>query len=260
MTSVVSGDTVDAQVADGRAPRVRLAGIRAPAAGHCGSEQATAYLQQLARGRNVTLVSDPLQGPLDDMGHSLFYIVREDGLDAGREMIRAGWAEHYVPNETGLSRTVDYQDAASEAQINDAGVWRRCYGDFQLSPASALRRRLELSAQRFMRLYYRRLSERQFVSARGMLARRVRRQLGPFASWRAGYRHSLGIWVFSANAHLKGGLAVVTVRIGTRDRDACSHQVESQNFWGRWLLAPRGDSWVGAGPHSRGHRESRPAL
>lgn len=61
---------------------MRLAGFRAPAAGHCGSEQATVYLLQLALGRNVTLVSDPLQGPLDDIGHSLFYIVRDDGLDA----------------------------------------------------------------------------------------------------------------------------------------------------------------------------------
>jgi endonuclease YncB( thermonuclease family) len=59
VTSVVDGDTVDAQVAGGPALEVQLIGIDAPEPVDCAGHQATDYLEQLAVGRNVTLVSDP---------------------------------------------------------------------------------------------------------------------------------------------------------------------------------------------------------
>jgi endonuclease YncB( thermonuclease family) len=61
VTSVIDGDTVEAQVAGGPALRVRLIGIDTPERGECGTDQATAYMEQLAVGRHVTLVSDPTQ-------------------------------------------------------------------------------------------------------------------------------------------------------------------------------------------------------
>jgi hypothetical protein len=64
VTSGVDGDTVDAQVSGGPALRVRLIGIDTPERGECGTDQATAYMEQLALGRNVTLVSDPTQDAL----------------------------------------------------------------------------------------------------------------------------------------------------------------------------------------------------
>jgi micrococcal nuclease len=96
VTSVVDGDTVDAQVEGGPALRVRLIGIDTPETGECGTDQATAYMEKLVLGRNVTLVSDPTQDRLDSFGRSLFYVDREEGLDVGREMVRAGWAEVFV--------------------------------------------------------------------------------------------------------------------------------------------------------------------
>ena len=48
--------------------------------------------------------------------------------------------------------------------------------------------------------YHRRVSNRQFATAWGMLSRRVRRDLGPFRNWRAGHRRSLGVSVISARA------------------------------------------------------------
>jgi hypothetical protein len=101
-----------------------------------------------------------------------------------------------------------------------------------------------LSAVSFVRRYYRRISNRQFATAWGMLARPVRRKLGPFDRWKAGHRRSLGISVLSARARLSGGSAVVTIRLRSRDRDACGGRVVRQSFRGHWVLAPRDDSWA----------------
>jgi hypothetical protein len=96
----------------------------------------------------------------------------------------------------------------------------------------------------FMRRYYRRISNRQFAAAWGMLGTQLRRKFGPYRSWRAGYRSSLGTSVPSARARLSGRRAVVAVSLRARDRDACSRRVVRQSFRGQWILAPRRDSWV----------------
>jgi hypothetical protein len=96
----------------------------------------------------------------------------------------------------------------------------------------------------FTRRYYRRISNHQFATAWAMLARPLRRKLGPFSDWKAGYRRSLGVSVLSARARLSGRRAVVSVRLRARDRDACSGRVVSQRFRGQWTLAPRRDSWA----------------
>jgi endonuclease YncB( thermonuclease family) len=244
VTHVVDGDTVDAQLADGRALAVRLIGIDAPEIEECGTDQATTYLEQLVLGRNVTLVSDPTQGAIDDFGRSLFYVDRDDALDVGQEMIRAGWAEVFV-FDSPFERLSPYRNAELDAEESGDGVWTSCGGDFHRSRADERRERRS-SAVAFMRRYYRRVSNRQFVAAWAMLSRRVRRDIGSFGAWRAGHRRSLGIAVLSARARLSGSRAVVSVRLRARDRDACSGRVVSQFFRGRWVLAPRTASWVAA--------------
>jgi hypothetical protein len=164
------------------------------------------------------------------------------GVDIGEAILRAGWANVFV-FEQDFQRLPRYRAARSEARDADLGVWARCDGDFHRTRAEELRER-RLSAVRFMRRYYRRISNRQFVSAWSMLARPLRRQLGLFSTWKAGYRRSLGVSVLSARARLSGGRAVVIVRLRSRDRDACSGQVVRQYFRGRWVLAPRDDSWT----------------
>jgi len=64
---------------------------------------------------------------------------------------------------------------------------------------------------------------------------------------KAGYRRSLGTLVRSSRARLSGRGAVVRVSLRSRDRDACNGRVVRPYFRGRWVLAPRGDSWVAAG-------------
>lgn len=54
ITSVVDGDTLDAQLADGSLIQFQLIGIDAPEQGDCGGDAATSYLEQLAFGRSVT--------------------------------------------------------------------------------------------------------------------------------------------------------------------------------------------------------------
>jgi hypothetical protein len=103
-----------------------------------------------------------------------------------------------------------------------------------------------------MRRYYRLVSRNRYVTAWGMLSRPVKRGLGgSFARWKAGHRRSLGATVRVARARLSGDVAVVTIGLRTRDRDACSGRIVRQSFRGRWVLAARGDSWVVAREHMR---------
>ena len=93
---------------------------------------------------------------VDRFGRSLFYIDRDDGLDVGREMIRAGWAEAFVVGAEFL-RYPDYLRAEDEAEASRAGVWGDCEGDFHRSRADEAREQRE-AAVAFTRNYYRRVS------------------------------------------------------------------------------------------------------
>jgi micrococcal nuclease len=252
---VIDGDTVEALLADGRQLSVRLIGIDTPETRRpgvpveCGGEQATEAMKRLVEGQQVSLVSDPTQDAVDRFGRSLFYVDRVDGLDVGEELIRLGWAEVYV-FEFDFQRLAAYRAAQREARDFEAGVWARCDGDFHRTRAEELRER-RLSAVRFMRRYYSLISRRRFAAAWEMLARRVRRDLGPFRDWKTGHRRSLGVSVVSARARLSGRRAVVSIRLRSRDRDACSGRLVRQYFRGRWILAPRADSWVAVGVRMR---------
>jgi micrococcal nuclease len=249
VTRVIDGETVDARLADGREITVRLIGIDTPETRRpgvpveCGGVQASEALRRLVEGHSVQLVSDPTQDAVDRFGRSLFYVDRSsDGLDAGEEMLRRGWAEVFIFDQD-FQRLQRYRTAQREGRNRGAGVWARCEGDFHRSRADELRER-RLSAVAFMRRYYQLISRRRFLSAWRMLGPRLRREFGPYRRWRAGYRRSLGTSVSSARARLSRGRAVVAVSLRARDRDACSGRVVRQYFRGRWILAPRRDAWV----------------
>jgi endonuclease YncB( thermonuclease family) len=229
VSEVVDGDTVDAQLTGGPMVRVRLIGIDTPEAGECGADSARIALTQLVHGRAVTLVSDPTQPAQDSFGRSLFYVDRDDGMDAGLEMLRSGWAEVLVVDRE-FERLDGYRDAAEGPESG--------------APARCAARERRLSAVAFMRRYYRHVSDRRFGAAWRMLARRVRRDIGPFRAWRAGHRRSLGASVRNARARLSGVRAIVSLRLVTRDRDACSGRVVRQHFRGQWVLAAHGDDWA----------------
>src|SRR5688572_19252462 len=157
-------------------------------------------MEQLTLGRSVNLAGDPTQDAVDRFGRSLFYVDRDDGLDIGQEMIRAGWADVFV-FERDFQRVSSYRDAADDAEFSNRGVWPLCGGDFHFSRADELRER-RLSAVEFVDDYYRSITRRRFVTAWGMLAARQRRQIGPFRRWKAGHRRTLGVSVLASRARL----------------------------------------------------------
>jgi hypothetical protein len=97
-------------------------------------------------------------------------------------MIKAGWADVFVFGQD-FQRLPRYRAGRSEARDSDAGVWGRCDGDFHRTGADELRER-RLSAVAFMRRYYRRISNRQFAAAWGMLGARLRRKFASYGSGR----------------------------------------------------------------------------
>jgi endonuclease YncB( thermonuclease family) len=242
VTAVADGDTVNARVAGGSTLEVQLIGIDAPEPGDCGGGEASGHLQQLALGRNVTLVGDPtLEQFQSPAARPLFYVDLDDGRDVGLEMVRAGWADIWFLSD--FERSSAYLSAVARAERAQRGVWGRCGGDFHYNRADPLRVR-RFSALSFVGRYYRRLSESQFLVAWGMLSRRVRREFGPFRRWKAGYRRSLGMRVVASRARVSGRRAVVRVRRRARDRDVCNGRVVRQYFRVRWTLGARRNSWV----------------
>jgi endonuclease YncB( thermonuclease family) len=243
VTGVIDGDTVDAQLADGRTVRVRLIGIDAPSfrkPTECGGREARNYLRLLLQDRDVVLIPDQTQGQVDGAGRSLFYVDRSDGLDTGLAMLRSGWADLYLVDDVAFERYDSYSDASDRAVEARRGVFKRCAGDFHLSRQDQLRR----SATAFVRRYYSLISHRRFLRAWRMLGPGLRRRNGSFNRWKAGYGLSLGTTVRSARARLSGRRAVVTVSLRSRDRDACNGRVIRQSFRGSLVLARRGSSWV----------------
>jgi hypothetical protein len=203
----------------------------------CGGPEASNTLEQLVEGKAVSLVPDPTQDAVDRYGRSLFYVDRADGLDVGEEMIRRGWSKVYVYDQP-FQRLPQYRDAQNAAHD---GVWSDCRGNFHLNEADEQRD----SAKEFVELYYRRISNDQYLSAWRMLGARRKAQVRPYSRWKGGYRSSRGVTVLSARARLAGARrAVVSVRLRSRDRDVCNNRTVRQSFAGNVILAPDRDSWL----------------
>ncbi len=265
ITSVVDGDTLHAQLADGRDVTVRLIGIDTPETRkpgtpiECGGEDASATMHDLADGQAVTLVGDPTQGATDRYGRSLFYVDRSDGLDLGLEMIRRGWSNAYVYDRD-FQRLPTYLRAETVANSTGAGVWGDCDGDFHSSGDDESTRRSD-SAKLFVRRYYARVSQHHYRAAWGMLAPAVKHRLHRnFRHWKAGLAGSLGVTVLAAKSRLGGRRAVVSVRLRSRDRDACSHHAVRQYFLGNVTVTPHGSSWLAVKFKIRKTRGKRPRL
>jgi endonuclease YncB( thermonuclease family) len=239
VVGVTDGDTLTARTADGRDLTVRTIGVDAPEPGECGGDDARDALADIGQGRAVTLLTDPAIGAVDDYGRSRLYVDRTDGLDLGLEMVRRGWAA--VVDAPAFARLPSYLDVEEGAE---EGIWTACDGDFHLTRAERLRA-LRSSGKAFVRRYYRRLSNNEFVAAWRMLGRPVKRELGySFRTWRSSHRGSLGVSARVPKARVKGSRVIVAVRLRTRDRDICNGRVVAQRFRGDVVLAPRGESLV----------------
>ena len=243
VSRVIDGDTVEVSYPDGTTETVRLIGIDSPESVdpdrplECGALEAAAELSALLEGEVVQVTTDPSQDLEDQYGRLLAY-VDTDAFDAGLEMLRLGLAEVFVFEGQPFTRQDQYEAVQEEAASTGAGVWTACDSDFHLPEETP-----EDSAENFVRQFYSRITQRQFSLAWNMLAAPLRRQLGPYASWRAGYRRTVGTRVNRAATTSDGSRAVVEVAIRRRDRDACSGRVVARYFRGAWTLVESGDEW-----------------
>ncbi len=193
----------------------------------------------------VTLTTDPTQDRQDRFGRLLAY-VDNGGQDAGEAQIRAGYSDVYIFNNRPFLRLNAYRAARHEAEAAERGVWRACNGVFH-APARddvSVAEARQASAERFVRPYYSLLNRHRYSSAWGLLSRSVRRQLGPFASWRAGFRRTIGTRVNEVSVSFAGGRAILRVAIRSRNRDACTGRSVRQYFRGRWVLVRRNGYWA----------------
>jgi len=133
--NVVDGDTLDLAVADGRFDhtRVRLLGMDTPEtkdpeapAMYYGPE-ATAFAEQLAGGKEVTVILDTVGDVRDMYGRLLAYIRLDDGRILNEELIVNGLA--YADLRFPHSQYDRYLRLQQEAMEQKAGLWKNVTRD-----------------------------------------------------------------------------------------------------------------------------------
>ncbi|MCE1173242.1 MAG: thermonuclease family protein [Propionibacteriales bacterium] len=132
VTSTADGDTFTGRDAGGAKVKVRLLGIDAPETAHngqtaaCGGNAAAARLQQLIKGKTVTLIADARSDSVDKYQRLLRY-VEVDGRDVALVLITEGLAEAWYPNsEPRPQRFQIYADAQRSARESRVGSWQTC--------------------------------------------------------------------------------------------------------------------------------------
>ena len=110
---VEDGDTISV-MRDGRAVKIRLEGIDAPEGGQDFSARSKQFLSDLVFQEQVTVID---QG-LDKYGRLLGRVWAR-GLDINLEMVRAGYAWHYVYYSTEAALA----EAQNAARSHGRGLW-----------------------------------------------------------------------------------------------------------------------------------------
>jgi uncharacterized repeat protein (TIGR01451 family) len=125
---VVSGDTLDVSLATGERERVRLLGVRAPAAGSCFGAEARSVARRLAGGRRVVLSADRSRPQRDGAGRLLAYVAPGGRGDLGRTLVARSLAQ-VDPVAQGFARFAGYVPVQLRAETAGAGLWRECASD-----------------------------------------------------------------------------------------------------------------------------------
>lgn len=132
---VIDGDTIDVNIPDGKFPdtRVRLLGVDTPETRHPTIGQmyygpeATAYTNEKALGRRVTLKLDTVGDIRDRYGRLLAYVVLEDGAVLNAELIRDGYGYAYLSFPH--SHSAEYEALMERAIAEDRGLWAEAKRD-----------------------------------------------------------------------------------------------------------------------------------
>lgn len=112
---VVDGDTLDVRLSSGRI-RVRLHGVDAPESDQPGGAEATRWLQQRLRDRDVQI--EPVS---QDQYDRLVAIVHLEDSNVNRELVQAGQAWAYRRYLRRADRS--WCDAEAGARASRVGLW-----------------------------------------------------------------------------------------------------------------------------------------
>lgn len=109
VVSVADGDTVTVLTAEKVQVKVRLAGIDAPEAGQEFGQKSKEALAAMVAGKIVIITEEGT----DRYGRTIGW-VKAENTDANREMVRTGWAWHFIQfnKDAGIARLqVEAKDA-----------------------------------------------------------------------------------------------------------------------------------------------------
>ena len=117
ITRVSDGDSVRATSPEGDL-EIRLLGINAPEQDECFGSNATAELERLTAGREVTI--HPWPAERDDFGRELGFLVA-DGVFVNLSLIESGHVVARAQSDHGFG--AEFEEVERDAQDFDIGLW-----------------------------------------------------------------------------------------------------------------------------------------
>jgi micrococcal nuclease len=127
--SVVDGDTIHARIG-GKDKKVRIIGLDSPESQKPGTqvecfatEASAAAKRLLPKGSHVILQPDPTQDTRDRFGRLLAHVILANGTLFAEEMIRQGYAVHYVYDGVPSIYADRLAAAQRDAESAEAGLW-----------------------------------------------------------------------------------------------------------------------------------------
>ena len=85
---------------------------------------------KVARGRRVTLTTDPTQATFDRFGRLLAYVTTKAGVSLETTQLSRGWAAVYVFGGKPFQRVARFRAAERRAHAAGRGAWKLCGGNF----------------------------------------------------------------------------------------------------------------------------------
>lgn len=123
---VVTGNTLDVRLSNGKRTRVRVIGIDSPKRGECFYRQANARARSLANGNPLWLVGDRTQPTRDRFGRLLAYIAIRGRQDFGNAMLATGHARLLLVSRR-FRRVASYRRIETLARNGRRGLWGTCF-------------------------------------------------------------------------------------------------------------------------------------
>ena len=115
VTTVIDGNTIEIETSDHDTYKILLLGVDSPELGQDYSEQAKKFLEKILLHKSVTIL---VHGK-DRLGNRLGEIRIDSGVDARRELVKAGlaWTSEKEP-------IAELETLKEQARTKGKGLWR----------------------------------------------------------------------------------------------------------------------------------------